>query len=151
MTQPTKQFNIWQRLYQRFLIEPFPVDGEGPAVSMVIQPVTDADALLRNTLLIGVNVDLTAAAGTYVNALSVTLGKIWILKGVWRDVSIANTQIRIDVNDPMNLSIQSTAEEFVSINDMRLPEGSTLGLVTSGNAGDTAVLIRAIVEEEDVF
>ena len=48
MVQPARRFDIWRRLYSRFLIEPLPVqDSESPGVATVIQPTTDADELLK--------------------------------------------------------------------------------------------------------
>jgi len=47
VVQPSRIFSLWQRLYSRFLIEPFPAEGGAPSVSTTIQPMTDADELLR--------------------------------------------------------------------------------------------------------
>lgn len=45
-TIPSKRFDIWRRLYTRFLLEPAPA-STGPDVGKTILPVTDADELLR--------------------------------------------------------------------------------------------------------
>jgi len=48
MTQPARRFDLWRRLYTRFLIEPYPVEpGEGPGILTEIVPVTSADELLK--------------------------------------------------------------------------------------------------------
>lgn len=44
---PSKAFEIWSRLYGRFTLEPNPVTGSRAGLWPTIQPVTDADRLLR--------------------------------------------------------------------------------------------------------
>ena len=152
MTQPTKRFDLWRRLYTRFLIEPTPAEGEGPAVSTVISPVTDADVLLREYLHPGATGDLQASAGTFSALISVPDGKVWILKAAWREATIANTRIVLSAGyGIMNLTILDTAEQAVSVNNIRIGEGVFIGLLTTGNAGDNLVDLRLAVEEEDVF
>ena len=151
MVQPAKRFEVWQRLYTRFGIEPFPADGEGPSVSTTVMPITDADALLRTTIFADSPGNLTAAAGTYRPYFTVPEGKVWILKGMSRGPSIANTQMRLVGQNPLDITILATAAEFVSLADIRLAEGQTLGMLTTGDGGDTAILLQVVLEEEDVF
>jgi len=44
---PSKRFEVWSRLYGRFLLEPQPAGFPQAAVSPLIVPVTQADDLLR--------------------------------------------------------------------------------------------------------
>ena len=47
---PAKQWNVWSRLYGRFKLEPSPAVGSNAYVSPIIQPTTDADRLLKQTV-----------------------------------------------------------------------------------------------------
>ena len=152
MVQPAKRFEVWQRLYTRFGIEPFPADGEGPSVSTTVMPITDADALLRTTIFADSTGNLSAAAGTYLVYFTVPEGKVWILKGLSRGPSIANTQMRlVGQGNAFDVTILSTTAEFVSLAGIRLAEGETLGMLTTGDGGDTTILLQVVLEEEDVF
>lgn len=44
---PAKQFDVWTRLYKRFLLEPGPAVGSNAYVAPVVQPITDSDRLLQ--------------------------------------------------------------------------------------------------------
>jgi len=151
VTQPAKRFDLWRRLYTRLGIEPFPASGGGPDVSTTIQPVTDADVLLRVPEFVGVEIDLTPTIGTFIGGLVVPEGKVWIVKGIYREPSTGVTQIRMLADKLMNYSVLGTNEEFVSLTDIRLNEGFSIGLITSGDAADGTIAIRAAIEEEDVF
>ena len=154
MTQPSKRFDVWRRLYTRFLIEPFPAAvGDSPGVSTTITPVTDADILLKVPGIVDSGLNLTASAGTFVSSTIVPLGKIWTIKALARGPSIANTQLRIVLPNAefLNVSILSTSAEFISLNDIRIPELTNVGLLTTGDGGETAVRFQIAKEEEDVF
>jgi len=45
-TIPSRALTVWRRLYTRYALEPFPATVS-PDVSKTIQPITDADELLR--------------------------------------------------------------------------------------------------------
>ena len=152
MVQPAKRFDVWRRLYTRFRIEPFPASGEGPGVSTTITPITDADALLRDSTFGGDNMDLSGAAGFDVAAVTVPDGKTWIVKGLYRRATIADSSIRMRTGGAgMSFSALGTADLYVSIPNIRLTEGGTIGMLSTGDVGDDAVQILIAVEEEDVF
>jgi len=62
---PAKQYQVWSRLYNRFLLEPSPAVGSNAYVSPIIQPITDADRLLKQ-LSIGEETLAIAAIGVAV-------------------------------------------------------------------------------------
>lgn len=43
---PSRQYEIWRRLYTRYALEPLPALGSMAVVGTVVVPTTDADALL---------------------------------------------------------------------------------------------------------
>jgi len=96
---PAKQFNVWSRLYNRFQLEPFPASGSNAFVSPVIQPITDADRLLRAPDVRIFTVSITSM--TTVVMATVPAGERWTMTfiemllagGVW-------THNRMQVNDP---------------------------------------------------
>lgn len=151
MTQPSKRFDVWRRLYQRFLIEPFPSDGD-VGVSTIISPTTDADALLRTTLIAGYTLSLIGSAGTFVNAVTVPDDKLWVVKGLHRAATTAVSQVDMRLGGSgFHFSISATAELYIPINDIRLPEGGNIGMLATADAGDSAINLLAIYEEEEMF
>jgi len=152
VTQPAKRFDVWRRLYTRFGIEPFPADGEGPAVSTTIIPVTDADILQSVTRFVGGNMNLSGAAGTFVSSNTVPDGKVWRVKGVHRDLTIAVSLVELGTSG-LNMPVTGlgTADEFQALPDIRLAEGEQVGMLTTGDGGDALVGMRTAIEEEDVF
>ena len=152
MVQPSKRFDVWRRLYARFKIEPFPATGEGPGVSTTITPITDADVLLRVAVFGGGTINLSASAGNKILVQSVPEGKVWIVKGVFRPTTVANSSLILRSGGAgLTISALDTAELFVPIPNIRLAESGGIGMLTTGNAGDNVVEMLTAYEEEDVF
>ena len=155
MVQPSKRFDIWRRLYTRFLIEPVPVSfSEQPGIGTIIQPITSADELLKiPQTLTGDSQDLQAAAGTFTVYHTVPAGKRWKVTVITRGATQANSRVRFRSkpgDDIMTISALATALLPIFLN-VQLEEAGTIGMDTTGNAGDDAVFLSVYLEEEDAF
>lgn len=155
MTQPSKLFDVWRRLYTRFAIEPYPADGEGPQVSTTIFPVTDADQLVQAPVGSSDQLDLSAGAGAFVLAQTVPDGKRWRMMYIFRSSTVANSRIRVVVTPAavaLSLTILGTADEIpLALKDMVFEQGDQIGMQTTGNAGDTSITLQMYLVEEDAF
>jgi len=153
LTQPSRIFELWTRLYRRFLIEPFPADGAGPSVSTTIQPTTDADELLKIQAGGSVNGDLTASAGSGVTYFTVPNGKRWTLRHIFREGSTANS--RVFYQGPgaatVYLSALATAEGVVPVENIVVEQDRIVGMFTTGDAGDAAIFMMLVADEIDAF
>jgi len=140
MTQPSKRFDLWRRLYDRFLIEPFPAseEGEGPAIGTTILPVTDADALLRDPDLQTSTQAQTTSAIVY---YTVPAGERWYLVGYHafrvggdRDVNaVAVSNGVMAMNIDAFTAVSERVHHFPE--KLRLETGWTIRL--DGNGGTT--------------
>lgn len=155
MTQPSKRFDLWRRLYTRFTIEPLPAQvSESPGIGTIIQPTTDADLLLAViTPVQSGGLNLTAAAGSFVSGVTVPDGKRWRMMYLWRSTSIGSTQIDFIIGgQTMQFTVPGTAEELqLTLLGLHLDQGDEIGLITTNDAGDTAVQFRGAALEEDAF
>lgn len=152
MVQPSRIFELWTRLYRRFLIEPFPADGAGPSVSTTIQPTTDADELLSESLADSQNADLSASAGSGVPIYTVPAGKRWTLKHAFREATIANSRIYMFMQGgTIYLTALGTAEQAVDLSNIKLRDGEGVGMFTTGNGADTAIFLMLVYEETDAY
>jgi len=155
LTQPSRRFDLWRRLYTRFTIEPLPAQlTESPGISTTIQPTTDADLLLAVIIVVESGaLDLTAAAGTFVPGMTVPTGKRWRVSFIYKQSSIANGQVMLQVDGTLiQFTPVSTDEETHLTNlGLHLEEDDIIGLVTTGNAGDGSRQVKAVVLEEDAF
>lgn len=109
----TKQFDVWRRLAERFLLdEEDPSSADRPRLLRSIQPITDADALLRTPT--GINTTAAVTGTGVVTAQIIPDGERWTIysyvvtldSGTWThgsmlftDVSNGNAQPLIDVYD----------------------------------------------------
>jgi len=152
---PSKAFDIWRRLYTRFDLEPGPAVGGAPEVGTSIIPVTQVDDLLRlPKLKVSASTDLSGAGALTIPMLIVPGGERWKLVSLFRTSTIAASRIKVidEGGVTVNLSKGGTAEElYIPGEGMVLDEGWALGMVETGDAGDTAELLQAHVEVEDAF
>jgi len=141
LTQPSKLFDLWRRLYDRFAIEPRPALGgdEGPSISTLIQPVTDADALLRDPELQTSRVLQTTSAVIY---YTVPADERWHWFGYHALRAAGDRDITsIDIAD---LAISMRIEVFAAVGErasffakeLRLESGWTIRLDGSGGTTD---------------
>jgi len=74
---PSKRFEVWSRLYGRYLLEPLPAGPPQAAVSPLIVPVTQADELLR--LPEGQINNFTVTGVATISPFTVPVGERWKL------------------------------------------------------------------------
>jgi len=153
---PSKRFDIWRRLYARFVLEPAPASGSAAAVGTEVVPITNVDELLGEPRAFRVVEDLTPTIGAYRGIYSVPAGKRAKLIALTRDQITGDTRLAIRlVTDGANVDVFLTPLEapFQSWlgSPVTLNEGDSAGWLTSGNAGDGARVGYAIVVEEDAF
>lgn len=155
MALPSKAFDIWRRLYNRFDIEVGVVEGSAPEVGTSIIPVTQIDELLKQARAIVSDVmDLTGAGSLTVPGFTVPVGERWKLFRLWRSSTVGSSRIRIV--DPLNsdiiLTLSGTAEEIVNLgSDFTLEEGWVIGLQETNDAGDSAETLHALITSEEAF
>ena len=159
MVQPSRVFELWQRLYSRFRIEPLPAgEVDAPGVGMVVSPVTDADALLR---VPGLKAFTLTAAPVGLNTLfTVPEGKRWHLFSVHAAQTSGDRlldQLRIgdtSAASTMRIAIQTAAAEIM-YEKAGLPyvldQLDTIAINLGGGTTDGNWDGRAWVEEEDAF
>ena len=138
----TKRFAIWQRIYERYLLEPLNgAQPTTPQVSEVIVPVINADTLLRTPVMDAITLDLDVATGTLVIAFTVPEGQEWELVQIDIDGTTANHRIRqtsAASAASINISLLTTSQEI--IRDFYQPRimqrDDTIGVFGTNNAGD---------------
>jgi len=162
LTQPTKKFELWARMYTRFLLEPLAAHlSQSPAVSTVIQPITDADVLLQrpgSDLAAGVSV----GAGVSANNIAFTVPdkERWTVLAF--DITRATGDNLIDAfsvgdvsaGDIQVFDTQSGGSEFVSMlrQGVTLEEGDTVRFRTDGTGVSTSTFnMRVWRVVEDLF
>lgn len=161
-SQPSRQFALWERMYERFRLEPLPAGlVSRPGVSQIIVPTSNADELLARP--IGVLVTgVTASAGLSggLVADTVPLGRRWKLQILQAlRVSGDNTLDGFLIRDTsegvtMRIDIQTAAAELVLRfpQPMTLEETDTIQINLSGaGAGETIFSFRMWLIEEDRF
>jgi len=151
---PSKQFDVWRRLYARYILEPFPVQNGGmPDVFKTITPVTQADDLLRVPRTLSSAEDISASAGTYTVYQTVPAGKRWRISMVERGATTGASRVRFraKVGDPLVALQLGVTAGLVLICDLTLDELADIGLDTTGDAGDTARFLGIHLLEEDAF
>ena len=72
---PSKRFDVWRRLYDRYALEPFPAsDSLSTMVAKTIVPVTQADVLLQTE---EVRLDVVEVQSDTVSVVTVPKGERW--------------------------------------------------------------------------
>jgi len=159
MTQPSRVFTLWQRLYTRFSIEPLPAgDVDAPGVSTTIVPVTISDDLL---LAWGCQQADTAGSDSsgQKNGLTVPSGKRWRVHAIHslRVSGLRNIdQFIIRDNDlalnmPVHIFTAATQEALILATPLTMDEDDRIDLNYVGGSGSTVYTVQAWVSEEDAF
>jgi len=154
---PAKRFNVWSRLYQRFLLEPLPAVGSNAYVAPVIQPVTDADRLLQRLEVETSTVSVTSAIGFVV--ATVPAGERWTVQfmrvrlssGTWTHNTFL---IRTPTDAPMeihNYTQSSAAELWELLKPLELDEGWQLSVNVDTFSGTGNLVTDLLVLKEDAF
>jgi len=143
-------YNLFSRLYERFNLEPRPVEQiEQPSVANQIVPVTQADRLLQVLAPQSDTADISAAAGTLVVYFTVPAGRRWTIISSLKEATTANTRIRATIGGTaMDIGPFGTAESVIVNSEWILDQGDDIGLLTTGNAGDSnRRLVLQVLEE----
>ena len=154
---PAKQFNVWSRLYGRFLLEPGPAVGGNAYVSPVILPVTDADRLLKTADIETSQVTVTGIARFVV--LTVTEGERWTILfwrtrrsgGVWNldEFSVVTpTGVRMTVHQ---FTSNPTAELWELQQPLELDEGWDMEVNVDAHTSDGLMTTDLFILREDAF
>lgn len=154
-TIPSRRFDAFSRLYSRYLLDPGPVEaGVGPGVLTTVIPVTQLDELLAEPGIRTATLALEASAGTLVEGLTVPRGRRWKVKLMTLANTAAVTRMQIrDVSRAQSVSVDTNGTSLHVVDGVEyiLDELDFIGALTTGNVGDTAIIIAAYVEESDAF
>jgi len=147
---PSKRFTIWQRMYNRYQLEPSPADSPAtPGLFTVISPTIDVEDFNRALNSAITALDLTGSAGTVVAAVTAGVERRLRILAVSRDGSTANSAIAILVDSNMiPLTALSTSEAQLQPPRLYLGPGDSIGMLTTGDAGDDTRNCRVLFEEE---
>jgi len=152
---PSKRFDVWRRLYARFLLEPGPASGSRAEVLTAIQPITDVDAILASSIVQRAAFDLTATSGTF-KGFRVPAGERWRpglmhlepTTGAGHALAQLHT-VSGSANVVLTLSVNDTSEKILDVRGLILDEDDGIGWVTTGNAGDGSRVIEIEVQIEE--
>jgi len=154
---PAKQFKVWTRLYDRFLLEPSPAIGSNAYVAPVIQPVTDADRLLQALDIESSTIDVTSAIGFVV--ATVTQGQRWTVS-FWRSRVSSGTWTHngFSIVSPAGVSMtlhsyatSSQAELWELSQPLVLDEGWQLQVNVNGYTSQGDLITNLLILREDAF
>lgn len=153
MTLESRQYAIWRRLGRRFLLEDQPPGGPGAAVGTAIIPVTSADDLLRVPEIQQATVDIQAAAGAFVTFFTVPAGERWHLRTLWREGTTAESNVAVRAPGSADIALLGVAGtgEVTVLNPGIIEEAWNLGMLSTGNAGDAARTLRALIDRDIAF
>ena len=158
---PSKRFEVWSRLYGRFLLEPWPAEGGSKAaVSAVIQPVTQADELVKRSTVVQGSGQFTASSAEQNVVYTVPAGVRQRVYAYAIERSQGdNTWRRLSLRD-ISANLFLLIHDGTGFVDLAFPGSTPLVmdagddvLVTSETAGilESAFRWTAWVDEEDVF
>jgi len=116
-TIPSRQLEVWRRLYDRYSLEPRPATVV-PDVSKTIVPITDADALLVNNGAILTTTSFGAAISSFENVFIVpadTRVQVSVISIVrtggdneWDQVQLLDVSRNIAI--PLSFEVNQTAQ-----------------------------------------
>jgi len=152
LTQPSRIFDLWRRMYTRFAIEPFPAQvTESPQISTIVQPVTDADVLLRTTTCIRFDNQDIQAATSFFTLYTVPDRTRTYLVNVHMEGTTASSQLGVRIGGVTTYISLFATDEKIWLGRITLDVADEFGVLTTGNAGDSARDIDIIIETEDAF
>ena len=154
---PAKRFNVWSRLYNRFLLEPFPAVGSNAYVAPVIQPVTDADRLLQALAIETTTVVVTSNA-TFV-VVTVPPGQRWTVSfwrtrlssGTWTHNTFAITSPTGDAMTIHEYAESATSELWELAKQLELDEGWQLQVNVATHRVNGNMVTDLLIQREDAF
>tara|TARA_Y100000310_G_C20671291_1_gene810450 strand:- start:592 stop:1056 length:465 start_codon:yes stop_codon:yes gene_type:complete len=143
---------FWRRLAKRLDLDA--LIGGKATVPNIVLPVTNIEPLLQDLSRDYVSgLDLSASAGTFVQAFVVDPGEIWTLIGWSTSTTVASSQlmIRDTQSQAYPLTIALTAINIEYLANIPLPEGWEIGRTTTGNAGDSNESLFILVKKETAY
>jgi len=160
---PSKRFDVFQRLYTRYTLEPLPAAGSIVGLSPIIIPITNVDELLRRSRVIqdtvsfedistGQTTGLVCPAGL---RRQVTVVEFTRLSGDRNQdiLSVIDANGGSVANQPIRLNIQ-TAASFLLVTfgqPVQMDEGDSLAFTITGGTTDGDWQARILCSEEDAF
>ena len=157
MTQPARRFELWRRLYRRFLIEPLPAQStDQPSVLTSIQPVTDADELLVTRRVIRTVVVTSAAQQEII--YTVPVAKRAVVISAWFALSTGTYTLDAwllhDGTNSLPLavlaSVTEDARQFGGAR-LKMETGWTFRVSLDAHSSEGNLTTGLLVEEEDAF
>jgi len=153
-TIPSRALTVWRRLYTRYSLEPFPA-SVSPDVSKTIQPITDADELLR---VPAVDITTTGSLTTGEQvARTVPEPQRWKLYS-W-DVNRASGDRLVegislgDGSQSVRIDSQTAAGTFITrlATPLLMDPGWQFILHIAGGTTDGTWLVELLLQIEDAF
>jgi len=139
----SRRFSLWTRLYGRMLLEPTSDANVTPLVSEIVVPVLDADRLLSTPYVRIAGGDLSPSAGSIVTFFTCPDGEEWELITVVLPSTSGSTRLWINVinaeggRSEVNLTASASGESWLSLQGYTFQAGDSMGVLTTGNAGDS--------------
>jgi len=132
----SRRFSLWTRLYQRLLLEPTSDARVTPMVSEVVVPVLSADAILETPTAYGASGDLSGSG--YVAFFTVPANEEWHLIELFSDSFSGSVRARVAFTTAnVNVTASTTSGIDKDLRGYILREGESVGLMSSGNGGDS--------------
>lgn len=154
---PSKRFDVWSRLYNRYSLEPHPAIGSLAAVALTVQPITDADRLLRRG---DIDVSLFAVvAQATVTVRTVPAGERWTLYAIEAGVASGTyTHNQFSIGDLDNESIAisdytatGTSENYQLPVPLVLDELWTVRVNINDFTGAGNLQTKLLIDIEDAY
>ncbi len=145
--------DIIGRLKSKLKLSDTITSPEDVALLDIVLPMVDVGGLENRLKANRAAVSLVAAAGTPTAILTVPAGKRWRVKHIWREATLATSRVEIYYKDTLawyELGLSGLTEQWLST-DLILDAGCLLGMDTTGNGGDTSILLTAHYQEEDIL
>ena len=147
----SRRYELFRRLGDKLLLETGEARGFPPLVSRQVVAVIDASELLLDQTMAFASVDIQASAGAYTVYFTVPVGERWHLIWINREATTANTHVEInksvaDLNQ--QLSLDGTSFEIIEPKGIRLEANDTIGMITTGNAADSAIFMNLTYDRE---
>lgn len=144
--------NIQERIARRFSLKNYEEIQESMRLAPVVYPVTNVDPLMVIPYIDTATKDLSAGAGTFVAYFTVPQGKRWHVRYYARGGTVAATTIVLKDtgSNVINLAAAGTGGAYVHIyGGLPLEQGWSIGMNTTGNGADSAIVMQIHYEEED--
>jgi len=124
-----------------------------PTMRNDVQPVTILDEVLIENQPINESLDLRGAGSLHVVAFTVPSGRLFQLTHWFRGSSGGNTRVEVVLQGERIILESSglSSEQIINLTPIFMEPGDTLGMLESGNAGDSTISLQAIGRIQDAF